>query len=404
MISIVYLVSQYPTFNHTFVLREIRALRTHGFTVKTISIRSPDRTREQLTDEEREEAEATLYVLPSGLGGFLSAHLGSLLRRPLGYLGGLMMALRLAGLNLSRIPAHLIAFAEAVVIGSWIARTGIAHVHTHFSSNAALLAVRMFPLTFSMTIHGPEEFNDVVGFHLAEKIARSRFACSISNFGRSQMLRASPWEQWGKIESCYLGVDPTIFAPRPERQSPDPYRILSVGRLAPVKAHHVLIEAVAMLIGQGRRVELWLAGEGPERGSLERHVQARGLREAVHFTGALAQPEVRALYQETDCFAMASFAEGVPVVLMEAMAMEIPCVATWVMGVPELIRHEVDGLLVPPSDTVALAQQIARLMDDRALSVRLGKAGRSRVVDCFNLEKNSSQLAEIFRRHLDLPA
>lgn len=399
MISIAYLVSHYPTFNHTFVLREIRALRAHGFTVQTISVRGPDRKREQLTEEEREEADATLYVLPAGPAGFLSAHWNTFVRRPLSYLAALLMAFRLAGLNLSRLPAHLIAFAEAVVIGWWTVSRGIGHLHTHFSSNAALLAARVFPLTFSMTLHG-EEFYDVVGFHLAEKIARCRFACTISNFGRGQMLRVSPWEDWSKVENCYLGVDPAIFSPRPARVSPHPFRVLSVGRLSPGKGHHVLIDAVALLIGEGRQVDLWLAGGGPERDSLERHTEACGLRQAVHFTGPLAQPEIRALYRETDCFAMASFAEGIPVVLMEAMAMEIPCVATWVMGIPELIRHEIDGLLVAPADAAALAAQIARLMDDPALSERLGKAGRLRVMDKFSLENNTGHLAEIFRRRL----
>jgi len=400
MISIVYLVSHYPTFNHTFILREIRALRAHGLAVQTISVRGPDRDREQLTPEEREEADSTLYVLPAGVAGFLAAHLNTLVRHPLRYVAALLMALRLTVLNFSRLPAHLIAFAEAVVIGWWTSRRGVSHLHTHFSSNAALLAARVFPLTFSMTIHGPEEFNDTAGFHLAEKIVRCRFACAISYFGRSQMMRVSPWEHWSKIESCYLGVDPAVFSPRPARVSPDPFRILSVGRLAPVKAHHVLIDAIGLLIAQGRRVELWLAGAGPERDSLERHVRACGLRDAVHFTGPLAQPEIRALYQETDCFAMASFAEGIPVVLMEAMAMEVACVATWIMGIPELIRHEVDGLLVPPSDTAALARQVARLMDDPTLGERLGKAGRARVIEAFHLEKNTGQLAELFRRRL----
>ena len=400
MISIVYLVSAYPTFNHTFVLREIRALRAHGISVQTISVRGPDRSREQLTAEEGEEADSTLYVLAAGVTGLLTAHLNTLVRRPASYLGGLFMALRLAGLNLARIPAHLIAFAEAVVIGRWTASRGVGHIHTHFTSNAALLAARVFPLTYSMTIHGPEEFNDVAGFHLAEKVVGCLFTCAISNFGRSQIMRVSPWEHWSKIDSCYLGVDPAIFSPRPARVSPDPFRILSVGRLAPVKGQHVLIDAVGLLISQGRSVELWIAGAGPERDSLERHCEARGLRQAIHFTGPLAQPEIRALYRETDCFAMASFAEGIPVVLMEAMAMEIPCVTTWIMGIPELIRHEIDGLLVAPTDAEALAQQIARLMDDPILGVRLGKAGRLRVMDKFNLENNTAQLAELFRHRL----
>jgi colanic acid/amylovoran biosynthesis glycosyltransferase len=400
MVSIAYVISQYPTFNHTFVLREVRALRACGAKVQTISVRGPDRRREQLTTEEQEEMDTTLYVLAAGPLRILAAHMSTFARRPSNYCAGLGMAIRLAGLDLSRFAAHMIAFAEAVAIGNWAARRGFRHLHTHFCTDATMLAARIFSLSFSMTIHGPDEFNDVVAFHLAEKVAKGRFACAISHFGKSQIMRASAWQDWSKIEYSYLGVDPAIFTPRPFRRSPDPFRILSVGRLAPAKGHHVLIAAITILVEEGRRVELLIAGDGPERRALEQHAADCGLGERVHFTGALPQPEIRALYQETDCFALASFAEGIPVVLMEAMAMEIPCVTTWINGIPELIRHEIDGLLAPPSDVSTLARQIARLMDDAALCERLGRAGRCRVMEAFTLDKNAGHLAGIFERRL----
>ncbi|MEQ1948709.1 MAG: glycosyltransferase family 4 protein [Bryobacteraceae bacterium] len=400
MLSIAYIVSQYPTVNHTFVLREVRALRALGFNVLTISVRGPDRDAARLTPEEAEEARSTLYLLPAGLFPILTAHLWTFLSRPTAYIAGLIMALRLAGLHLSRIPAHLIAFAEAVVIGHWARQRGHTHLHTHFVTNATMLAAHIFPLQYSMTIHGPDEFNDVVSFHLAEKIARSRFACAISKFGKSQMMRATPAGHWDKIEYCYLGVDPEAFEPRPFRQSLRPFRVVSVSRLAPVKAHRILIDAVQMLVAEGRSVELVIAGDGSERKALEQHAASGCAAAQIRFPGALTQPEVRALYAGADCFALASFAEGIPVVLMEAMSMEIPCVATWVNGIPELIRDEREGLLVPPSDSAAVARQIARLMDDGALCERLGKAGRARVMEFFCLERNASALAGIFKRRL----
>ncbi|MEQ1885798.1 MAG: glycosyltransferase family 4 protein [Bryobacteraceae bacterium] len=400
MLSLAYIVSQYPTVNHTFVLREVRALRAQGFNVLTISVRGPDRDPSRLTPEEADEAKNTLYLLPAGVFPILAAHLRTFLTRPVAYMAGLTMALRLAGLHLSRIPAHLIAFAEAVVIGQWARQRGFSHLHTHFVTNATMLAARIFPLQYSMTIHGPDEFNDVVSFHLAEKIARSRFACAISNFGKSQMMRATPAAHWDKIEYCYLGVDPRAFEPRAFLASPQPFRVVSVSRLAPVKGHRVLIDAIHLLAAEGRNVELVIAGDGPERKALEQHAASGRAASQIRFPGALTQPDVLALYASADCFALASFAEGIPVVLMEAMSMEVPCVATWVNGIPELIEDEHNGLLVPPSDAAGVARQIARLIDDRQLRERLGKAGRKRVLESFDLQHNAALLAGIFQRRL----
>lgn len=400
MLSIAYVISQYPTFNHTFVLREVRALRANGLKIQTISVRGPDRDLSLLTPEERDEANATLYLLEAMPLRILFAHLSTLVRRPVGYCRGLAMALRLAGLNLPLVPARLISFAEAVVIGRWASERGFEHLHTHFSSNATMVAARIFSLSFSMTIHGPDEFNDVVSFHMAEKLNRCLFARAISQFGKSQIMRASKPQSWSKIECCYLGVDLSAPTPPPTRPSPSSFRVVTVGRLAPVKGQRVLIDAFRILIAEGRHAELWIAGDGSERSALEQHAAACGLSQHVRFTGAISQPAVQELYREADCFALASFAEGIPVVLMEAMSMEIPCVATWVNGIPELIRDERDGLLVPPSDAAALAKQIARLMDDAGLRERLGRAGRIRAREAFNLEPNTRQLTEIFAHRL----
>jgi glycosyltransferase involved in cell wall biosynthesis len=168
--------------------------------------------------------------------------------------------------------------------------------------------------------------------------------------------------------------------------------------LAPVKAQAILIEAVAKLAGEGRNVLLHLVGGGPDRASLERHVDALGIRANVIFHGFADQQRLNELYSQADIFALASFAEGLPGVLMEAMAMEIPCVSTWITGVPELIRDGIDGILVPPADAGAFAAALATLIDDPELRRRIGSAGRVRILDKFHLEKNARQLASIFKR------
>ncbi len=400
-IRLAYLVSQYPTSTHTFVLREIRGLRSLGFDIDVISIRRPDRDPASLAPEELEEWKRTRFVLGAAAGAVIGAHLRTMLRHPLGWLRGLMQAMRMSGPDARRILPHLFYFAEAVVAGSMIESRGIAHLHTHFSSTVALLASRIFPITWSATIHGSAEFEDVAGFRLAEKVARSRFIVAISHFGASQLMWASGSEHWSKIHVARLGVDPAVFTPVTRSPEPRPFRVVCVGSLVPVKAHRLLLEAVEQVIAEcGPGIVLTLVGNGPERGPLERTVEAKGLHDAVVFAGSCNQDRVIEYYNSSDAFAMASFAEGIPVVLMEAMATGLPCVAPWITGIPELIRHGVDGLLVTPASAGALAQALVRLMRDAPLRERLGRSARERVLADYNLGNNIPKLSDIFHIYL----
>jgi glycosyltransferase involved in cell wall biosynthesis len=213
------------------------------------------------------------------------------------------------------------------------------------------------------------------------------------------MLASRP-EDWPKIEICRLGVDPAVFQPAPERPEPAVFRVIFVGRLAPVKAQRILIQACARLVSSSWQLQLHLVGSGPDSASLRQFVESSGMGQNVVFEGPRNQDEVIALCRNADVFALASFGEGVPVVLMEAMAMEIPCVATWVNGIPELIRDNEDGLLVAPSDVEGLSRAIERLLENRDLRRRLGRAGRQRVLRDYDLQKNTAALAEAFRKRL----
>lgn len=397
MTRFAYLVSQYPAFNHTFILREIRALRQKGFLIDVISIRSCDRPVDRLTAEERDESEHTWYVKPLGIAGILSWNLRALLSAPLGYLRGLLAAIRLAGADGPRLVRYLFYFAEAAVAGKRLQQQGISHFHVHFSSTVGLLMTKIFPLTMSLTVHGPDEFNDAVGFHIAEKVAASRLVTAISHFARSQLMRFSSPAHWDRIAVSRLGVDSSIFEPRPHRPAPDRFEMCCVGRLAPAKAQIVLVRACARLAAAGRRFRLRIVGEGPDRAAILSEITRLRLQDSILLTGALNQDEVRALYRECDIFALGSFAEGVPVVLMEAMAMEIPCVSTYIAGIPELIRDGVEGLLTPASDDEQLAAAIARLMDDPELRLRLGRQARLRVLADYDLGRNAARLGDLLR-------
>jgi colanic acid/amylovoran biosynthesis glycosyltransferase len=392
-IPLAYLLSQYPAINHPFMLREVRRLRELGFEIQVASVRPPDRPFDKLTPVEQEEVCSTFYIKTSGLESLLRAHLATLFTRPASYVRGLFRALRTG-------PSGILYFAEAVIAGHWMMRHGLSHVHIHYCSTVGWIAARIFPITMSVTFHGQAEFVNPHGFQLREKIRASLFCRAISLHGRSQMLKVIDYREWPKIEVAFLGVDPREFAPRPFRAHPDPFQIACVGQLAPVKGQHMLLAAMDLLARDGRRVLLRIAGDGPDRAGLEQDIASRKLARHVVMEGFLNQDKLRALYAECDALALPSFAEGIPVVLMEAMAMEIPCVATWITGIPEIIRHETDGLLAPPGDAEALARAIARLMDDPELRRNLGQLARLRIMEKFDLQRNTEHLAEIFRRRI----
>ncbi len=401
-IQIAYLISRYPAISHTFILREIRILRDLGFDISVASINAPDRKPEQLTATEREEAANTFYVKPAGLAKAIKAHLQTLLTQPLGYVRGLFFALRLGKFDLKKMLYGFFYFVEAVMIGQWMRHQQKSHLHVHIpmaAATVALIAHHIFPMTFSLTVHGPDEFYDTPGNYLTQKISDAAFICCISHFARSQLMMLSPPSVWNKLEISRLGVDPAKFTPRPFRQQPDPFEILCVGRLVPAKGQLILLEAVAHLIAQGRQLRLRLVGDGPDRQSLENEVRQRGLTAQVIFAGAVNQEQILDFYTSADVFALASFAEGIPVVLMEAMVMTIPCVSTQITGIPELIGIQ-QGILVAPSDAEALAQAIGLLMDKPELRRQLGEAGHRQVLQNYELQRNTERLAEIFRRRL----
>lgn len=397
---IAYLVSQYLSGYHPYLLREVRALRACGLEIYVVSVRPSDRPFDYLTPVEQEEAATTDTITASSAWALCKPHLSTAACHPIRYLRGLSTALRLAGASPRRLLYYIFYFGEAVVAGYWIQSKRLEHFHVQYSSTVGLLVTKVFPLSMSITLHGPVEFLDPRGFHVAEKVAASKFVCAISQFARSRILNSADPSDWCKVEVVHLGVDPDEFFPIPFRERPDVFRVVSVGRFVKLKAFPILMNAVARLLQRGYAMQLHLVGDGPERDDLQKRAESIGLGGYVVFEGYLSQPKLWELYGQADLFAMASFDEGVPVVLMEAMAMELPCVATRIAGIPELIRDGIDGLLVAPSDEEGLSVAIERCMDDPELRRRLGQAGRHRIREVFHLRRNSETLAGIFNRRL----
>jgi len=399
---LVYLLSRYPAVSHTFFLNEIRELRKLGFSIDVASINPPDRDRTRMPEEEAREAERTLYIKSTGMLKALWIACGTLLLHPGVFLRGLRAALGLDRTNLRATVFALFYFGEAMVLGNWMRQNKQKHLHIHFCGPVAtvgMIACLAWRFTYSLTVHGPDEFFDTEKFYLREKIENARFVFCISEFCRSQLMRIASPEHWKKMQVVRLGVDPSVFnAAHRKKTHNEMLEIICVGRLVPAKGQLILLQAAARLESQGSPVRVRLVGDGPDRAHLEAFTVEKHL--CVIFEGAKNHEEVRHLLESADIFALASFAEGVPVALMEAMAMEIPCVSTIIAGIPELIRDGLDGLLVPASSSEALADALKSLINDSNLRDSIGAAGARHVNDRYNLRNNIQTLAAALNEQL----
>ena len=399
---LVYLLSRYPAVSHTFFLNEIQELRKLSFTVDVASINRPDRSRSSMPAVEAEETDKTFYIKSTGAVRAAAVAAKTLLLRPRIFGRGLAAAMRLGRWDLSATIYAAFYFVEALILGDWMHSRGQRHLHIHFCGPVAtvgMLTSMAWGFPYSLTVHGPDEFYDVEKFYLREKIERAKLILCISDFCRSQLMRVAAPEHWDKMHVVRLGIDPQVFFPMRQVLEPErPLEILCVGRLVSSKGQLTLLRACALLLSQGCSIRVRFVGSGPDRKHLEEFaVQAR--IPAV-FEGARNHEETRQLLGRADIFALASFAEGVPVALMEAMAMEIPCVSTYIAGIPELIRDGLDGLLVPASSAEALASALQRLIQDPILRRSLGVAGGKRVFANYNLPQNARLLARVFTEHV----
>ena len=329
-----YLVSRYPTLSMTFVIREVVELRRLGYGIDVVSINDPDRSRAALSDLERDEQAKTHYIKAEGISGALAAHLGCMLGNPFGYLRGWSRVFTHAGWDLQQLFYHAMYFTEALMVVRWMRATGHRHLHVHLgnvAANVGLYVKDVSGLGLSMTIHGPDEFYESRRLLLREKVQAADFIVCISHFARSQMMLASDPLHWHKFDVCRLGVDVAAFPQRAAREvTGTRFHILCLGRLTPAKGQHILLEAVRELRDRGGHPQVSIVGDGPDRRSLEAQSARLGLGDLVTFVGAVNPDRVREWYEQADAFVLPSFAEGIPVVLMEAMAMGVPVVSTTV--------------------------------------------------------------------------
>lgn len=396
-----YLVSTYPAISHTFILREVLRLRELGHDIVTASINRPDRARSAMQAQEGAEADDTFCLKAQGVKGALRALGFQALRSPHKLAAVLRIGL---GLGSARRPWVGLAYAvEAAMVARWMHQQNTQHLHVHFGNVGATVGMLVKQLNgchLSYTIHGPDEFDDVPGQHLALKMRQADAVVCISQFARGQLMRISAPSDWPKFQLCRLGVTPEQFDFQlrgATRSAADVPQLLCVGRLTPAKCQTLLVQACARLRDAGSAFHLTLVGEGPDRARVEAAIDQLGLHSHITLTGALSQEAVRQRLALADVFVLPSLAEGIPVVLMEAMASGLPCISTPVNGIPELIEHNRTGLLALPGDIDSLVAQLDQLIHDAALRDTLAQSAHAKVLADFDLMKNVDRLSQIFQ-------
>jgi len=393
--QIAYITGEYPRATDTFIQREVFALRDRGVDVHTFSIR---RTGDEhiVGPEQQSERDRTFYVLPISSLALVITHLGLLFQLPKHYLKALKLAWSTRQPGLSGIIYQLFYFAEAGIVAKQMRVRKLSHIHNHApdsSGTVTMLAAEMGNFTFSVTLHGPYIFFSPERWHLEEKLKRSLFISCISHFARSQGMLFTPVDVWKRMHIVHCGVTPALF--NLVSHTGIGCKLLYVGRLAATKGLPILLESLVVLKKTFPDLVLTVVGDGSDKILLQNMVEELKLQQAVEFVGYQSQTKVREYIQHTDIFVLPSFAEGIPVVLMEAMAAGVPVVSTRIAGISELVEHGVSGYLVPPGDVTSLASAITTLLVNDQLRTAFGVAGRTAVEKNFNLEKEAKHLHSV---------
>ncbi|GFE70973.1 glycosyltransferase family 4 protein [Chroococcus sp. FPU101] len=394
--TIAYLINQYPKISHSFIRREIIALERSGIAIARFTVRP---TLDLVDEADQKEQAKTQAILDLGLVGLLFNLIQTAITRPWRWLKALKLAITL-GLKSERgVLIHLIYLAEACVLLGWLQQKNISHIHAHFGTNSttvALLTHILGDLTYSFTVHGPEEFDKVQAIALPEKIKQASFVIAISEFGRSQLYRWCTHEHWSKIHVIHCGVDQS-FLNTPFHPIPDEPRLVCVGRLCEQKGQLLLVQAIHKLVQKNFDLKMVLVGDGELRTEIESLIKQYKLEKQIEITGWASGETVQKQILAAKTMILPSFAEGLPVVIMESLALSRPVLSTYVAGIPELVEPNVCGWLVPAGSVDALVTAIQNVLETSSEQLeQMGQVGAKRVQEQYNTTVEGEKLAKLF--------
>lgn len=407
MIKLAYFCSEYPSRSHTFIRREIHELRRRGASIDVYAIRRP-KPEHLISEVDKQEFQSTVSLLPVNTLALLFVHLKLFLKAPSRYLGTLKIATGHHLPGFKNTLWSLLQFAEGILLADKLQKKPVQHLHVHFANsgaNVALFAANYLQLSWSMTLHGTSCFDYPWGPLLGKKLEKCTFANCISFFGLSQAYRAVGPEHWHKlfVSRCGIELDAVNRAKANQagkQKSDSVIRLISVGRLHVEKGYPVMIHAFAKALESVPNMELIMLGDGPYKLDLEGFVKQKGVEDKVIFRGAVPEQTVLDEMAHADIFVLSSFMEGIPMVLMEAMVLEVPVIAPRLAGIPELVLDRENGLLFDPANWEQMAEHIVTLAQDKKKRIQYGAAGKQKVLDEFTIEKGVENL---WQRFLSLP-
>ena len=399
--KIAYLINQYPAVSHSFIRREIKALSDEKLEIWRFSIRP---SAELVDRADQLELERTKFILGVGIVGLLQALLHTAIARPRRFLMAARLAIKIGWHKDRGILVHLAYLAEACVLLKWVIDANIEHIHAHFAFNptaVAMLCNVLGDIPYSFTVHGPESIDRAVVLSLEEKIKRASFVAAISSYCQSQLYRWCDRQYWSKIHIVHCGLDKPFF----EQQItpvPETNQLVCVGRLNEQKGHLILLEAARKLALAGIDFRLVLVGDGELRSQVESLIAQFNLHDRITITGWANSEQVRQHIINSRAMVLPSFAEGLPVVIMEALALGRPVVSTYIAGIPELVKADC-GWLVPSGSVEALAEtmsQVLQLPTDK-LS-QMGQMGAKKVALQHDVAIEARKLAALFQQPLPM--
>jgi len=399
--TVAYLVNQYPQTSQSFIRREIAGLEMAGIKVERFSLRRWDGALADPADEA--ERNRTRVVLSARALGLALAVFRELFTNPFRFIRALALTIHVGRRSDRGLFRNFAYFAEACVLRKWLAECGAEHLHAHFGTNSTTVAMLCRELggpNYSFTAHGPEEFDSTRGLSLSEKIERASFVVAISSYARAQLFRCVHPESWSKIQIIHCGVD-TLFLNASEPIAPIAATVnqfVCVGRLEEQKGHLQLLEAAAAIAAEGKIFQIVLVGDGTMRRIIEQRIAELGLKDIVRIAGWMSGANVRNEILASRALVLPSFAEGLPVVIMESLALGRPVIATWVAAIPELVEPGKCGWLVPAGSGPKLADALREaLAADASHLAAMGSEGRRRVLENHDSVMESRKLAELFR-------
>lgn len=395
---IAYFVNQYPMVSHSFIRREIQALEALGCDITRIALRS--NAGDLVDQSDIEELAKTRFVLQQSIFTFLKAVIFCFVSAPSRFIRALLLAIRVGWKSERGIMRHIFYFVEANMVAMWLKTNKIQHVHAHFGTNSTtvvMLANELSSVPYSFTVHGPEEYDKPVALSLNEKIKRSAFVVGISSYGKAQLSRWVSHDMWPKINIVHCGLDKKFHT---GKISPigKTRKFVCVGRLCEQKAQPLLLEAFHILAQEGKDFELVLAGDGHLRPVLEKIIVDYNLQTKVKITGWISSTQVREEILSSQALILPSFAEGLPVVIMESMALARPVVSTYVAGIPELVLNGENGWLVTAGDVDALVDALRDVWGSTPAQLNaMGKRARKRVLQRHDVDTEAKKLFSLIK-------